>query len=55
MIDNPIRKAFESIDDDATDKFREALRQRCLAELIAGDASDPRDPVVRHPTTSSFQ
>jgi len=41
MIDNPIRKAFESIDDDATDKFRDALRKRCLAELIAGDASDP--------------
>lgn len=33
MIDNSIRTAFESIDDDASDEFRDALRRRCLAEL----------------------
>jgi hypothetical protein len=46
MTGNPIQTAFESIDHDASDEFRETLRERCLAELIAGDAtSDMRSRV----------
>ncbi len=36
MIDDSIRNAFESIDGDATDEFRELLRRRCLADFAAG-------------------
>jgi hypothetical protein len=44
MIDNSIRQAFESIDDEASDEFRELLRRRCLAELTAADTRPARAP-----------
>ena len=40
MIDNPIRGAFESIDSDAVEEFREALRGGCLADLNSGDVGN---------------
>ena len=45
MIEDPIRSAFEYIDDDAPDEFRDALHARLLAELVAdheidGDGDD---------------
>ena len=39
MIEDPIRSAFEHIDEDASDEFRDALHARLLAELVGHDTS----------------
>lgn len=39
MIEDPIRSAFEQIDQDAPDEFRDHLLARLLAELLADDAT----------------
>ena len=50
MIEDPIRSAFEHIDEDASDEFRDALHARLLAELVGHDTSgqDERNDVVTH-------
>ncbi len=51
MIADPIRLAFEHIDEDAPDEFRDGLHARLLAELLADDATgDNRGGVTNlHP------
>ena len=40
MIEDLIRSAFEHIDEDASDEFRDALHARLLAELVGHDTTD---------------
>ena len=50
MIQDPIRSAFEHIDEEASDGFRDALHARLLAELVGHDTSGQDEPndVVTH-------
>jgi Tol biopolymer transport system component len=40
MIEDPIRSAFEHIDEDASDEFRDALHARLLADFVGDDTND---------------
>ena len=39
MIEDPIGSAFDHIDEDAPDEFRDGLHARLLAELLADDTT----------------
>ena len=52
MIEDPIRSAFEHIDEDASDEFRDALHARLLAELVDDTTDDDESDAVVSLTSS---
>jgi Tol biopolymer transport system component len=55
MIEDPIRSAFEHIDENASDEFRDALHARLLAELVGHVTTDDESNAVVSLTSSDAE